>query len=248
MIGDLKFVYAGAWRYMIACPLLFAVPVAIEFIQHIIEMRIGMYESIAAAQAVEAHGARLGWGLVKTMAIGVAVYWVARFLVLPGGAARAARLDPRAVRLYLPVMLWTLGWTVLLLWGGDMMTAAGLGAHNVPVGAALMAALFVLDVLLAPWKIGAALGNEALGFARSILLVGWRVWWGLIFSLIAILPPMIAHYALGFLAMGASETRAWLLLAADSVLVGYLAAILAATAVAIARDALRRSGTPLAAA
>ena len=27
MIGDLKFVYSGAWRYLLACPLLFAVTV-----------------------------------------------------------------------------------------------------------------------------------------------------------------------------------------------------------------------------
>lgn len=246
MIEAWKFVYGGAWRYLLACPLLFAVPALAEFVQHVIEMRIGMYESIAAAQAVEGNDLRLGWGVVKAMALVVALYWVARFLILPGGAAVAGRLDRQAVRLYLPVLLWSLGWTVLLLWGGRLMTSAGLGALTLAAGAAASAFLFVADVLLSPWKTGAALGNPALGFVRSIGLVGWRVWWGMIFNIVAVLPPMVAHYALGFLAIGRGAALAWPLLAADAVLVGYLGAVLAATAVAIARDAARRRGVQLA--
>jgi len=237
MITDLKFVHAGAWRYMLACPLLFAVPVLVEFVQHVIEMRIGMYDGIAAAQAVEAHPARLGWGLVKTLSLVAALYWVSRFLVLPGGAARAARLDPVAVRLFGLVVLWSLVWTVPMIWGGQWMDAAGLGDQALAVGIAVGLILFVLDALLAPWKVGAAVGNAGLGFVRSIRLVGLNVFWAMAFIIAALLPPMIVHYALALLAIGAAEGVAWPLLALDALVVGWLGAVMAATNVAIARRA-----------
>lgn len=231
-------VYAGAWRYMLACPLLFAVPVLAEFVQHVIEMRIGMYDSLAAAQAVEMNGARLGWGLVKALSITLATFWVARFLILRGGAAEARRADPVAVRLFSWVVLWSLGLTVAMLWGGGWMHAIGLGAYAMAAGITAFALTFALGILLAPWKVGAALGNEELGFLRSIGLVGWGAWWGMIFSLLTLLPMMIVHYGLSFLAMGSPEGAAWAILALDALVVGYLAAVIAATDVAIARRAV----------
>lgn len=244
MIKAFGGVYSGAWRYALACPLLFAVPAAVEFVQHVIEMRIGMYDSIAAAQAVEANGARLGWGVVKTLSLGLAGYWVARFLLLRG-AADAGRLDPVAVRLFAWVLLFDLALTVLTLWGGDAMRLVGLGAHTMTAGIAFTLLGFILSILLAPWKVGAALGNPDLGFVRSIGLVGWGIWWGIIFSLLTILPPMILHYAFAFLAIGASAGAAWVILAVDALLVGYLGAILAATDVAIARRAVEQAGAKL---
>jgi hypothetical protein len=246
MISDFKQVYGGAWRYAIACPLLFAVPAAIEFVQHVIEMRIGMYESIEAAKAVEAHGARLGWGLVKALSLTLAGYWLARFLLMPEGASAARRFDPVAARLYFWVMLWSLALTLPALWGGDAMRAAGLGDYAMKAGITLTLLSFIVNVMLAPWFVGAALGNSRLGFLRSIRLVGWDVWWGALFSIAAILPPMVLHYAFAFLAIGAAPSAAWAIMAVDSVLVGYLGAVIAATHVAIARRAAARAGAELA--
>ena len=245
MIAELKGVYSGVWRYALACPLLFAVPVVVEFIQHVIEMRIGMYDSVAAAQAVEANGARLGWGVVKTLSLALAGYWVARFLLLRDGAAEARRFDPVAVRLYAWVMLFGLAWTVVSLWGDELLRPIGLGEQAMAIGVAFGLVGFILSILLAPWKVGAALGNAELGFVRSIGLVGWGVWWGVIFALLALLPPMVVHYAFAFLAMGAPPAAAWAILAVDSLLVGYLGAIIAAIDIAIARRAVERAGLAL---
>ncbi|MEA3045094.1 MAG: hypothetical protein QOH47_2932 [Sphingomonadales bacterium] len=237
MIKAYAGVYAGAWRYMLACPLLFALPVVVEFIQHVIEMRIGMYDSIAAAQAVEANGLRLAWGVVKVLSLFLAGYWVARFLLLPGGAADARRFDPVAARLYARVLLFSLAVTLVSLLGGDAMHTAGLGAHTMAAGAAFSLVSFVLAILLAPWKVGAALGNAELGFVRSIRLVGWGAWWGIALTVLAVLPPMVLHYAFAIAAIGNQPAAIWALMAVDSLLVGFLGAIIAATDVAIARRA-----------
>lgn len=241
MIAEFKGVYAGAWRYALACPLLFAVPAIAELIQHAIEIRIGMYDTIAGLKAAETSGARLGWGLVKTLSITLAGFWVARFLLLPDGAAAARWFDPVAVRLYFWVMLWGLAQTALSLWGGDALRAAGLGAYAVGGAIALGLATFILNIMLAPWIVAAALGNPDLGFVRSLRLVGWSVWWGLLFCIATILVPMVLHYALAVPAIGASPAVLWAIMAVDALLVGCLAAIIAATNVAIARRAVENS-------
>ena len=71
-----KQTYGGGTAFLIACPLLALVPIAFEFLQHVVEVRIGMYDSLAGAKTVEHHPARMGFGMVKVAALtaaGVAV-------------------------------------------------------------------------------------------------------------------------------------------------------------------------------
>ena len=65
-------------------------PVAFELLQHVVEVRIGMYDSLAAAQAVEDSPMRTAFGLLKVASL--PAYWVMRFL--PRRDARfAARVE-----------------------------------------------------------------------------------------------------------------------------------------------------------
>jgi hypothetical protein len=43
--------YGGSLAFLAACPLLALVPVVFELLQHVAEVHIGMYDSIAAAKA-----------------------------------------------------------------------------------------------------------------------------------------------------------------------------------------------------
>lgn len=245
MLREFGQVYVGAWRFTLACPLLFAVPVAAEFIQHVIEMRIGMYDGWEAAKAVEADGARMAWGVVKTLALTLASYWVARFLLLPGGAAAARRWDARAAGLYLWVVLFGLATTVLSLWGGAALRAVGLGAAATPATVAVMVLTIIIGVMLAPWKVGAALGNAGIGFVRSLRMVGWRAWWGVVFLLLTVLPLMAVHYAFLPATILAAGAWKWALLALDALVVGGLGAVIGAIDVAIARRAAAHAGVEL---
>ena len=244
MIRDLKDAYAGSWRFMLACPILFALPVAVEGIQHGIEYMLGMYQGMDAAQAVEAHPARMMWGYLKASVLALAAYWVIRYLGL--GAAQAGRLDPKAVRLFAPVLLWHLVWGALLLWGGGLLTLAGIeGRTALWIGLSVFLGNFVLETALSAWKVGAAIGNERLTFTRSLKLVGPQLFWGVSFMLAAILPVMIAHYALGIGAIGAPSTWVVPMLVLDSVLVGYLGALIGAATFVVARRATARAGEDL---
>ena len=81
--GFLASIY-GAHRdsllFLLACPLLAAVPVVVEMIQHVAEVKLGMYDSLAAAKAADAHPLRMAFGFAKTLALALAGYWVVRWM------------------------------------------------------------------------------------------------------------------------------------------------------------------------
>lgn len=248
MFKEVGEIYRGSWRFAIACPLLFAVPVIAEVVQHAAEWQIGMYESFKAAQAVEGDGLRMATGFIKTLALALALpgYWFLRYLAHGGSGAAARTIEPRALRLFAGVMAWGLAWAAVGLWGGAPFRAAGVGQDMIfRLGVATFLALTVFEIYLACWKTGAANGNSALGFKRSIGLVRGHFWWSLAVYVLAFLPLLVLHYLLGLGAIGRPEPVANAMLVADSALIGFLALTMIGSNFAIARRAARAAGVDL---
>ena len=95
--------YGGSLAFLAACPLLALVPVVFELLQHVAEVHIGMYDSIAAAKALEHHPLRMALGMVKVLALLVPTYWITRF-VHTRSPRFAAQRDPLAMRLFAGVV------------------------------------------------------------------------------------------------------------------------------------------------
>lgn len=246
MIKPITEAYRTSWRFTRTFPVLIAVPIVIEMIQHVIEIRHGMYVDRAGALAAESDPLRLGWGMVKTLALTLVTYWMARFMA-GLDRSRVAALEPLPVRLFAVVLLFQAVATALSLWGGNLLRAFGVpDAAMMPFGIAYMVALLFLGVLLEPWKVAAALGNRDIDWSRSLAMVAPILPWSLGFTLAMLLPLMVLHYGAAILAVEAAPATVWALMIGDSLLVGYLAAILAATSVLVARRAAERSGTALA--
>lgn len=242
-VGD---IYRGSWRYALACPLLFAVPVAIELVQHAAELHTGMYDSVATMEAVGGYPLRMALAIVKTLLLLVAGYWFLRFLAHGEDAARARAWDPRAARLFAPVALWTLGWTAVSLWGGAPFRLAGFEDATIfGLGVALFVVGTLVDLHLACWKAGAAVGNPALTFTRSFGLVRGHFWWALGVYALCFLPLMVPHYAIAGLAIGQSFPVLVAMMVADAVLVGFLAVVLAGSSFLVARRATEAAGVAL---
>ena len=246
MIKQITETYRTSWRFSWAFPVLIAVPVVVEMIQHIIEIRHGMYVDRAGALAAESDSLRLGWGLFKVLALTGVTYWMARFMAgLDRG--RVASLEPLPARLFAMVLLFQAVATALSMWGGNFLRASGVpDAAMMPLGIGYTVALLFLGVLLEPWKVASALGNPAIGWSRSIGMVAPILPWSLAFTLSMMLPLMVVHYLAAGLAVGSPPMMVWVLMIADALLVGYLAAILAVTSVVIARRAAERSEIALA--
>lgn len=249
MWNDLKEIFVRSGRYARLCPLLFLIPVAIEMIQHAVEINSYMYVSIGAMEAAEGDLLRLAVGHLKVISLFLVGYWAARFLVFGDDPAAARRIDPRAVRLFVPVMALGLFSLVSVLDGPLIAEAYGVPpATTATVLLSVMVVSIFVEPLLCAWKTSAAAGNPAIGFIGSIRLTPPVYFRALALSLLTMVPLMVAHYALAFGAVGKPPAMVWAIMAIDSVLVGYLGVVMVTTAYVIARRVAERAGIDLAAA
>lgn len=232
---NLSAIYWGSARTMRALPLLALIPVVLELLQHVVEVRIGMYASIDAAKALEQHPARMAFGMVKIIGITLPIYWTARFLAT-GDRGFAVRVDPRATGLFGFVLLFQVATAALQLF--VLPQTATVVFISFAVG-------FVIAALLAAWYAAAPLGNTRLGPIGSARLMAPVVMSTMILSFAAMLPLMIVHYGLAALALLGPKAALWPSMIVDSLLVGWLASILAATVYVVAARAADRSGTSL---
>lgn len=216
----LKFVYRESLAFLFACPLLALIPVAFEMLQHVVEVRIGMYDSPEAAVATESHPLRMGFGFLKVAALTLPFYWATRFFARHRDAAFARRADRAATQGFALVLLFSLAMAAIQLFALPRDNAAILIITTV--------LSYIVAVLLARWYAGAPLGLSALGPSRSAKAMARHVPWGFAFLIVAILPLMIPHYALGAFAILGPRSLLWPVLIVDSLLVGWLAIVVVA--------------------
>jgi hypothetical protein len=238
--------YRRSARYALLCPWLFAVPLAMEMIQHAVEVHVGMYDSLASAIAIEHHPARMILGHIKIVTLFLTGYWAMRFFLHGDDPAQAARWDPAAIRTFARVLAWGLFW-LLVIQDGPMLAAA-LGISDKLVGrtvVTLLLADMLFETCLSAWKAAAAVGNDRIGFFRSIAMVRGSYWWGTGLLVTGMLPLMVAHYALAALAMGKTGALLWTILAADSLLTAFLGVITIALTFVTARRMADRHGETL---
>jgi hypothetical protein len=245
MIALLREAYVRSWRFVRACPAIIALVIAAEFGQHIAEIGLGMYDSIDQARAVADAPLRLITGHLKILSLILLGYGVPRFLGY-GNPGAAMRLDPRAVRLFVPVLALDLFWVIVGLDGGSLLRLAGLDAALAARIIPLLSGVgFVLGLFLVPWSVAAPLGNAAIGPIRSAR-ISWRhLPFVLIFGLVPALPLMALHYGLFFGVVGLPRAIVWPAALLDAVVVGYLGALLATTSFVIARRITERNGIAL---
>jgi hypothetical protein len=247
MWTEIKAAYRESAKVAIARPLLFALPLVAEFTQHVIEYRIGMFQSMARMSAVADHPARMGFGQVKILSLVLISYWVVRQLANMDGARLRVLGDARSLYLFAGVILWSVATAIPQQFGGSLL------APFVPNPAvlAIIGLLFfvfttVVDMYLTVWKVGAALGNARLGIPASFRIMSGNFWWSLGYFFVMFLPLIILHYVLNGLAVGRPEALLWPILTFDSLVVGYLGIVLVTTIYVIARRAAGRKSVDLA--
>ena len=231
----LRLTYGGSLAFLRACPWLALVPVAFELLQHIVEVRGGMYESLAAAQAHENDPVRLGFGYLKILALTVPTWWVVRFLPRRD-AAFASRIDWPALRLFAGFLAVQMGLAAI-----DLFV---LPRSNAATGWALLAGL-VEGGLMCAWAVAAPLGNASMGLLASIRLMWRHLPWTLAFQLVAMLPLMILHYALGLLPLFSHRGLMWPALLLDTLVVGALTPVLIASSFYAAQRSAMSAGVSL---
>ena len=246
MIATLREAYAMSTRFTRALPWIVAIVIVAEFAQHVVEIRIGMYDSMMQAKAVQDAPARLLAGHLKVLVIALLGYCVTRFLGHGDDAKAATQIDMRAVRLYVWVLAYNMLWIVVGLDIPSILRGAGVGT---PIAGRLTLVAvvtgFALGLLLHPWIVAAALGNAAIGFGRSIRLSLPHAAWILGFTLVAVLPLMGLHYVLFYAAIGLPPILVWAVALLDAGVVGFLGVLIVAVGFIVARRIADASGVGL---
>lgn len=246
MWTEIKQAYAGSAKVGLAAPLIFVLPFAAELIQHVIEIRIGMFDSIQTMEAAADNGARMGFGMVKILSLILLVYWVSRKLAAMDGTRLRVLGDARSARLFFWVLALAVVMALVQQFGGALL------APHVPEGRTLTIIGFgfffaatALEIYLTAWKTGAALGNPRLTLPASFRIMHGNFWWSLGYFVVMFLPLMILHYGLNLVAVGRPEAAIWSLMVIDSLVVGYLGIVLAAVVYITARRATARKDVAL---
>ena len=217
-------VHRSSFVFAAALPLVFAIPLVAEFVQHVIEMQIGMYDGVKGAKAAENDPARMWFGFIKVAALNVVGYFVIRWLHSGGDRAFATALPRQAVTLFGLVLALSLffAWLSLFVWTDGYM---GIG-------------LFIFSLIFMPlivrFVVAAPLGVLVTP-AQSIKVMAGDALFAIIFSIAAILPLMAIHYALGIGAIFIEgDGLKWTLLIVDSFVTALLGIVMVAEQYAIA--------------
>ena len=103
-----------------------------------------------------------------------------------------------------------------------------------------------IAVLLAAWGVASALGNSRIGPAKSAVIMMPQLLWTFALFILGMLPLMVPHYGFAILAILGPKSLLWPVLIVDSLLVGWLTALLVALAYFAVRRATDSAGVQLA--
>jgi hypothetical protein len=246
--SDIRSIYKWAWAFVFACPILFFVPVLVEFAQHVVEMQGGMYSSPAGAAAFADDPLRMQLGFAKVVALLLPGYWLTRFVLCGNDAAAARRVEWPAAGLWSVIFLLGAGQAYWGLFGSswsqllsvtDEATAGAMNASVSLIGS-------VLGIYLMAWGVAWAVGNASIGPLQSIRIMQGSFWRTVVLVIAGALPLMALHYALGYAAIhfGASAFD-WALMILDSIVTGFLALTVTGGSVAAVRYAAEKSEASL---
>jgi hypothetical protein len=240
MWRDLKTLYAEVAGFARAHPLLFLVPVAFEFAQHVVEWRLGMFEGLAQARAIEDEVWRMGFGTAKVVALILCGYWMPRWLAQRGhlGVERAVPAA-RIPGSYWPLVTFQLVLTLAALWGPRLLERAGLVTEPRVLGVALVVQT-VIALLWSGWTATAPVGRAVIGPIASTRLMARQLPRAFVFWLAVTLPLIAVHYGLNYLAFGKAAVVVWALIVADVLVVGFLGLLISGVPVFQIRRALGR--------
>lgn len=240
-------IYGDALRAARLLPLLFLIPALVEFAQHIVEIKAGMYDSLAGAKAAADDPNRLLSGFAKTLALALPGYWFVRFLAFRD-PARARRIEQPAFLLWLVLFAIQGAQLALTLFGPTLGTVLGLsGKAEQAAGPLANGVWSLLTVYMMAWVIAWPLGNREIGPIRSVRIMAGSFWRTIGFMVAGVLPLMVVHYGLGYLAITlAPAWLDWPILVLDSLVVSWLACTMVGSGYLAARHAAQRKNVRLA--
>jgi len=230
-------------RAMRALPRLVVGMIAVELMQHAIEIHIGFFSSDRAVRkAASLEPVRMALAWPKMFATWGLAFFAIRFVVLDHAGA-ALRVPALAWRRYAGVVVFQLVPALAIVYAEPILVALGV----VPTAQAVIGwrSVFglgqqLVEPLLLLWFVNAAIGTTGFAPVKSARATGW--WY------VAVVPMVFltrfafsaGHYAFNRYAAGQPAGVTWGMLALDAVLVSIMVVMIAAVQVRAARFVAER--------
>lgn len=238
---DLAGTYLDSLRAFKGLPWLLAAIVLWEFAQHVIEVRIGMFESKEAARAVGQDGSRMVFGWIKMASIYVGAFFLIRYFA---GRRDGRPLDPvgRSAARFAPYFAYSLILFAAVFYTRDFVADEHVDSFRGTVGLGQL----LIEPMLMAWVVAAATDGRIGGPIASIRRTGLLYFLALPLYLLTRIPFGLLHQQLNDRAIGAQGLELWSMLALDSLLVGLIVAITPAAMARVARWVEIRRGDDVA--
>lgn len=244
MWADIRRLYRDSAAFAVALPILFSIPVILEFAQHVVEIDLGMFDGNRVGAALDQR--RLTIGFAKTLALILPGYWFVRYMAWGRDAARAKQIAWPAVGLFAFQFLIQASFQWYALFGPSIAAAASIeGSAATYLSAVSVALVTIGGVYLTALFIAWPLGNARIGPLRSIAIMTGSFWRTIGYTIGGAVPLMAVHYALNYGAMGQPRAIVWAILAFDALVVGFLALTTVGAHYLAARHAAARKGVAL---
>jgi hypothetical protein len=217
--------YRLGFRTLLVAPAVVAVAALPEFVQHVAEIRMGMFDSREAAAAVANGATRWGFGYAKIVGFVLAILLAAR-LWGRGGSVRAL-LAMRPLRLVAVVAILV----ALVLGGGGMVWAIQRLLPQATPFATLLSGILQLGMLV--WLVGVLVEDPRASLRRALTAQWPTAALMLFLAAAAFLPAQWLHGIDHRVALGQPRAIVWPLMIFDSLVVGVMAGLVG-TALAVA--------------
>ena len=224
--------YRRSFGFIIALPLLAAVPFCAELLQHAVETSLGMFQ--AGVLTPQGQRWRALFGLIKLAGIVVIILAAMRFWRFGGDRRRALRPNGRmALGLVAFVLLQLVEFAIagLIKAGVERsidLHAAPLGVRFAVLFGPTIVWTFVAGLWL-PWLVAMLVDDPAMTLRRSLAAARGRLWayFGLIVA--GVVPLMTLHYVLAYGAIGRPPAVVWTLNIVDAAVVVVLSVCVASS-------------------
>lgn len=215
----LRAAYRLGGRAMPAAWPLVALAVLPELLQHVVEIRLGMFASLESFRAHADDTLRWSFGYAKVAGFMLAIFAIARFWAKDGSMRGVFRM-PR----------WAIGRLSLSIVLGIVLSLPfkALEGRGVAVGAVATLVSLAIQIVLSVYMVGALVEDRSASLRWSAT-AGWPRALFMALLLAAVFAPCQAlHMADHRLAIGAPTAVVWALMLWDAVFLGLFAALLGA--------------------
>lgn len=227
---DLIGIHADGLRAAAGLRWFFLAVVLWEFAQHILEVRIGFFESREMARAVESDPTRMVLGWIKMALVYLGGFLVIRYLVNERSERTVAPWT-KALPRYLPYLAYSLFVFAMIFYAKQIVPQDHVTTLRTVVGLTHVA----LEPALMMWIVAAASDGQIRGPLASIRQTGLLYLYALPLFFIARIPVNAAHQLLNRSARGEPPEILWPMLLIDAVVVGLIVAVIPAISVRVAR-------------